>query len=165
MIFSSLPNGRVRACSTFFRSISKPFGHDEQILLAGPLVTLQPNAVQHLGMAFHELGTNSSKFGALATESGRIAINWQIADSAEGRREFQIVWEETSPALPARTPSRRTGFGSVVLQRVTPQSLSGSAVLERVPGHVRWSLAAPVKSTLVLPLGERGQPAEPETPI
>jgi len=142
----------------------KAFGHDEQISLAGPLVTLQPNAVQHLGMAFHELGTNSSKFGALATESGRIAINWQIASSAEGRREFQIVWEETSPALP-QDAEPRTGFGSVVLQRVTPQSLSGSAVLERVPGHVRWSLTAPVESTLVLPLGERGQPAEPELPI
>ena len=142
----------------------KPFGHDEQISLAGPLVTLQPNAVQHLGMAFHELGTNSSKYGALATESGRIAINWQIATSAEGRREFQIVWEETSAALPEEAEPR-TGFGSVVLQRVTPQSLSGSAVLERTPGHVRWSLTAPVESTLVLPLNERGQVAEPELPI
>ena len=142
----------------------KPFGHDEQISLAGPLVTLQPNAVQHLGMAFHELGTNSSKFGALATESGRIAINWQIVTSAEGRREFQIVWEETSAALPEDAEPRK-GFGSVVLQRVTPQSLSGTAVLERTPGHVRWSLAAPVESTLVLPLSERGQAAEPELPI
>jgi PAS domain S-box-containing protein len=137
----------------------KPFGHDEQISLAGPLVTLQPNAVQHLGMAFHELGTNSSKYGAIASDVGRITINWQIVTS-DGRREFQIVWDEISAALQdegmAASESRK-GFGSVVLQRVTPQSLSGSAVLERSAGHVRWSLAAPVESTLVLPLSEHGQ--------
>src|SRR5699024_5161149 len=33
----------------------KPFGHEEQISLSGPLIALQPNAVQHLGIAFHEL--------------------------------------------------------------------------------------------------------------
>ncbi len=142
----------------------KPFGHDEQISLSGPLVTLQPNAVQHLGMAFHELGTNSSKYGALATDVGRITINWQIVTTPEGRREFQIIWEETSPALPEESKDAaepRIGFGSVVLQRVTPQSLSGTAVVERTPGHVKWSLAAPVESTLMLPLNERGQ-ATPE---
>lgn len=142
----------------------KPFGHDEQISLAGPLVTLQPNAVQHLGMAFHELGTNSSKYGALASDTGRISINWQIVTSAEGRREFQVVWEETCPP-PVQGPEirepRKGGFGSVVLQRVTPQSLSGSAVLENSPGHVRWSLAAPVEFTLALPVTDYGQPPAP----
>jgi PAS domain S-box-containing protein len=138
----------------------KPFGHDEQISLSGPLVTLQPNAVQHLGMAFHELGTNSSKYGALSSDVGRITINWQIVTTAEGRREFQVVWEETSPTLPdegKKVSEPRKGFGSVVLQRVTPQSLSGAAVVEHSPGYMKWSLTAPVESTLVLPLNEHGQ--------
>jgi PAS domain S-box-containing protein len=146
----------------------KPFGHDQQISLSGPLVTLQPNAVQHLGMAFHELGTNSSKYGALASGVGRITIDWQIVTSAESRREFQVVWDEvfTAPPNAVTTPAEpRKGFGSVVLQRVTPQSLSGAAVVERAPGHVRWSLAAPVESTLVLPLNEHGVvPTKAEVP-
>ena len=54
---------------------------------------------------------------------------------------------------------QRKGFGSVVLQRVTPQSLSGSAVLERSPGRLRWSLVAPVETTLVLPVLEHSQHA------
>jgi two-component sensor histidine kinase len=132
----------------------KPFGHDEQISLSGPLVTLQANAVQHLGMAFHELGTNSSKYGALSTDIGRIAIDWRIVNSADGRREFHIEWDETSasPHLPEPEGAQeRKGFGSVVLQRVAPQSLGGSATLDRSPGHVRWTLSAPVDTTLVLP--------------
>lgn len=138
----------------------KPFGHDQQISLSGPLVTLQPNAVQHLGMAFHELGTNSSKYGALSSDVGGVTINWQIVTSPEGRREFQVVWDETSVAASGEgheLAEPRKGFGSVVLQRVTPQSLGGSAVLERAPGHVKWSLAAPVESTLVLPVLEHSQ--------
>jgi PAS domain S-box-containing protein len=138
----------------------KPFGHDQQISLSGPLVTLQPNAVQHLGMAFHELGTNSSKYGALASDIGRVAINWQIATSAEGRREFQVVWDETfadSLNEGEALAEPRKGFGSVVLQRVAPQSLSGTATVDRSPGHVRWFLAAPVESTLVLPFSEHDQ--------
>lgn len=136
----------------------KPFGHDEQISLGGPLVTLQPNAVQHLGMAFHELGTNASKYGALASDVGRIEITWQIVAPPGGGREFQVVWNETSAATGGGGKDEpRKGFGSVVLQRVTPQSLGGKAVFDCSPGHVRWSLAAPAESTLVLPVAEHGK--------
>ncbi|WP_256754072.1 sensor histidine kinase [Mesorhizobium sp. Mes31] len=133
----------------------KPFGHEEQVSLSGPLLTLQPNAVQNLGMAFHELGTNSSKYGALAGEAGRIDITWQIVTGVSGKREIHLVWDETSP-VPAddrQDDSTRKGFGTVVLQRVSPQSLNGSAVLERRPGHLGWSLTAPLESIIVAQLG------------
>jgi PAS domain S-box-containing protein len=133
----------------------KPFGHEEQVSLSGPLLTLQPNAVQNLGMAFHELGTNSSKYGALASDAGRIEITWQIVTGVSGKREIHLVWDETSPvdAGERRNESTRKGFGTVVLQRVAPQSLNGSAVLERRPGHLNWSLTAPLESIIVPQLG------------
>ncbi|MBX3584243.1 MAG: PAS domain S-box protein [Rhizobiaceae bacterium] len=134
-----------------------PFGHDEQISVSGPMVTLQPNAVQHLGMALHELATNSSKYGALAVGLGSISINWHIASSTAGRREFEITWEEVIPetASGGEPDAPRRGFGSVVLQRVAPQALNGSAKFEYAPGKVRWSLTSPVESSLVCPLNER----------
>ncbi len=136
----------------------KPFGHFEQISLSGPLVTLQPNAVQHLGMAFHELATNSSKYGALLSHLGSVTIDWKIVEGSGSGREFQVTWDETFGPSAAQFEGEesRRGFGSVVLQRVTPQSLSGAATLERSDGHVRWFLTAPVESTLVLPLNEAG---------
>ncbi|MCZ8546886.1 PAS domain S-box protein [Mesorhizobium qingshengii] len=133
----------------------KPFGHEEQVSLSGPLLTLQPNAVQNLGMAFHELGTNSSKYGALAGDTGRIEVTWLIATGAAGNREIHLVWDETSPARAdeRQDEGTRKGFGTVVLQRVSPQSLNGSAVLERHPGHLRWSLTAPLESIIVAQIG------------
>ena len=127
---------------------------------------MQPNAVQNLGMAFHELGTNSSKYGALASDAGRLEITWQIATSVSGKREIHLVWDETMPVHAGDRPggrqdeSPRKGFGTVVLQRVAPQSLNGSAVLERSPGHLSWSLTAPLESIIVPQLGAEMPAAE-----
>ncbi|HEY4193525.1 MAG TPA: PAS domain S-box protein [Mesorhizobium sp.] len=127
----------------------KPFGHEEQITLSGPLLTLLPSAVQYLGMAFHELGTNSAKYGALADSAGRISVSWEIGPQAPDQRELSIVWDETSAHTEQEEDGNHRGFGSVVLQRVTPASVNGMATLERSQGHVRWTLKAPASSAIV----------------
>ncbi len=132
----------------------KPFGHDGQITLSGPLVTLQPTAVQHLGMAIHELGSNSAKYGALSSDMGGISIEWRLSTNDEGRHLFHVSWDETFPQAHLAEKST-TGFGSVVLKRVAPQALNGSATLEHQPGHTRWTLEAPAESSLVCPLNDR----------
>ncbi|MGX8008170.1 sensor histidine kinase [Mesorhizobium sp. ORM8.1] len=132
----------------------KPFGHEERISLSGPLLTLQSNAVQNLGMAFHELGTNSSKYGALAADGGRVEITWKVATGPEAQRRFHLLWHETSGAIgTAPRTTERKGFGTVVLQRVAPQSLSGSSSLERSPGVVKWTLDAPLEAIVMPQLG------------
>ncbi|WP_246674324.1 PAS domain S-box protein [Mesorhizobium sp. B4-1-1] len=144
----------------------KPFGHEERISLSGPLLTLQSNAVQNLGMAFHELGTNSAKYGALAAEGGRVEITWKVEAGPEAQRRFHLLWHETSGATTSeagRNASNRKGFadrkgfGTVVLQRVAPQSLSGSSSLERAPGSVKWELDAPLEAIVVPQLGAENE--------
>ncbi|RUU54534.1 sensor histidine kinase, partial [Mesorhizobium sp. M2C.T.Ca.TU.009.01.2.1] len=132
----------------------KPFGHEDRISLSGPLLTLQSNAVQNLGMAFHELGTNSSKYGALASEGGHIEITWKVETGPEAQRRFHLLWHETSgTAATVQKASERKGFGTVVLQRVAPQSLRGSSSLERSPTGVKWTLDAPLEAIVVPQLG------------
>ena len=72
------------------------------------------------------------------------------------------MWRETSGAAvvgTAQKPStdkaagERKGFGTVVLQRVTPQSLGGSSSLERSPGSLIWMLDAPLVAIVVPQLG------------
>jgi PAS domain S-box-containing protein len=140
----------------------KPFGHEERISLSGPLLTLQSNAVQNLGMAFHELGTNSSKYGALAVDGGHVEITWKVETGPDARRRFHLLWQETSGAAgngiaektgKEKGAAERKGFGTVVLQRVAPQSLSGSSSLERSPGSLKWTLDAPLEAIIVPQLG------------
>ncbi|MGE0499697.1 MAG: PAS domain S-box protein [Rhizobiaceae bacterium] len=126
--------------ATLAREQLRAFGHEDRVEIVGPAVELAPNAVQNLGMAFHELGTNSAKYGALSSGSGHIRLFWSISPDTDGGRLFQLTWEEELPARP-EVAGRSEGFGSIVLKRVAPQSLSGTATLERAPGRVFWSLS------------------------
>ena len=113
-----------------------PFGNDHLVATFGPPVRLNANAVLHLGMAFHELATNSMKYGVLGKSVGSIGISWSL-DDADG---FHLVWEETvAQSAPA---SSRGGFGTLVLTRISPQALNGSAAIELMPEQFRWNFCA-----------------------
>jgi len=127
----------------------KPFGHEERITLSGPLIMLAPSAVQYLGMAVHELGTNSSKYGALSGADGTIQVGWQLNGLGDDQ-ELHFFWDEKSIHETEAGDASRRGYGNVVLQRVTPLALDGKSKLERTPGHTQWSLRAPAKGILLV---------------
>jgi PAS domain S-box-containing protein len=129
-----------------------PFDHGSRITLSGSLVTLQAEAVQALGMAFHELGTNSSKYGALSRPGGHVEVRWSLAEPESVKDEFQLTWEERWDAPPAESEKEapRFGFGTVVLKRVAPVALGGVAKFERSPGRVRWQITCRAGSVAVM---------------
>ena len=56
----------------------KAHGADgSRVLLSGPDVRLPPKVVQALGMAFHELATNASKYGALRHDGAQLRVSWR----------------------------------------------------------------------------------------
>ncbi|TRC96859.1 PAS domain S-box protein [Mesorhizobium sp. WSM4303] len=122
----------------------KAFAAQDRLSAVGPMVTLQPNAVQYLGIAFHELATNSAKHGALSRQGGRVEIEWNVIPAANGVDTFRLMWCELDGPRPGVIARR--GFGSVVLKRVAPQALSGTGLLEFKEDGVVWTLEAPLGS-------------------
>jgi PAS domain S-box-containing protein len=120
---------------------AKPFGNEDRISMSGPSITLRPIAVQYLGMAFHELATNSAKYGVLSGNGGRIAVDWHVFDS-DGKQLIRLTWSEADG--PEVTSVGNGGFGTVVLKRVAPQAVSGTADLQYSKGGIVWTLEAPV---------------------
>ncbi|MBX3597493.1 MAG: PAS domain S-box protein [Rhizobiaceae bacterium] len=131
----------------------RPFGHDHQLNVRGQDIKLQSNAVQALGMAFYELGTNSAKYGALSDDDGKLEVSWEFAPGDDGEPQLHLVWEESGPGIdpPSVSSGGHKGFGTVVLKRVTPQALSGSSVLEHEKGAYRWKLSAPLSAVRIQP--------------
>jgi PAS domain S-box-containing protein len=120
---------------------AKPFGHEDQISMSGPSINLSANAVQHLGMAFHELTTNSAKYGVLSGHEGRIAVDWLVIES-EGKQWVRLSWKESDG--PEVKNIAASGFGTVVLKRVVPQAVSGTGDLQYTRNGVMWTLEAPI---------------------
>lgn len=118
----------------------KPFPRGDLISMSGPGLILSPNAVQYLGMAFHELCTNSAKYGVLAGHAGSLQVTWDV--QMEGDQPlFTLAWlENDGPTVKA---IGKAGFGSVVLKRVAPQGLRGVGELHYDNGEILWQLSAP----------------------
>jgi PAS domain S-box-containing protein len=126
------------------RSQLGPFAplDDRRVSISGPRLMLRPAAVQALGLAFHELATNASKYGALAQANGRICVEWDI-ETGGGMNTFMLSWLEHGLSA-ASNASRRRGFGYTVLMRVVPDSLSGEANYTFDDQGVRWRIKAPL---------------------
>jgi PAS domain S-box-containing protein len=124
----------------------KPFGHEARFTISGPPIRIRPNAVQHLGIAFHELGANALVHGALAAPTGTIRISWERLQEPGRPERIALVWEEkgSRPAI----ETLQKGFGIVVLERIVPESLGGSATLAFGADGFTWRLEAPASAML-----------------
>jgi PAS domain S-box-containing protein len=82
------------------------------ISIEGPAVMLKPSAAQSFALLTHELATNASKYGALATPVGTVTVYWRIVRNGSPPK-LQFGWRERG-GPPVVKPSHK-GFGSVLL--------------------------------------------------
>jgi two-component sensor histidine kinase len=117
----------------------KPYA--TQVTLDGPPLPLAPNAAVALAMIFHELATNASKYGALSTESGKVAVSWSLG----GHTLLTIEWRERGG--PLVKPPERGGFGSRLIAASLKGDLAGSATFDYAPEGLTcvMSIIAPPK--------------------
>jgi two-component sensor histidine kinase len=104
----------------------------------GPHIVLTPKAAENIGLALHELATNSAKYGALSLPSGEVAIKWTIASNGAAGAEFCMSWREHGG--PAVTIPGKQGFGHKVLMGVAPSALNAKVGLEFPAEGVVWTL-------------------------
>ena len=117
-------------------------GNKSRLVVGGPTIEVGPDAAQSLGLAFHELATNASKYGALSVPEGVVTIRWRHTDAE--RRGLRIEWSESGG--PRVSEPTRTGFGSVVIRRTVAQSLNGEVTHEFRPDGVFWAIEVPIEA-------------------
>ncbi len=124
----------------------RPTGDEDLLALAGPPVMLNAMAVQYIGMAVLELVMNSAREGTLARGTGRIVVEWAVEADASGVERLAVRWSEPydRPALYAE----QGGFAALVLAKVTPAAVSGTAALSMDGEMLTWTLSAPLSAVL-----------------
>lgn len=87
----------------------------KNISISAPEILVGEHSITPLAMIIHELATNSTKYGALANDLGRIVLTGE--DEADVVR---LVWNEAGgPASDPMAP--KSGFGSKMTERVIQQ--------------------------------------------
>lgn len=110
-------------------------GKQAAVSLEGPDCALVPRAAEVIGMALHELATNSLKYGALSVEQGHIAITWERSDADD---TFTLRWTEHDG--PRVVEPEQSGFGTRLIRDLPRHNLAAEVALDFPPEGVCWSL-------------------------
>jgi two-component sensor histidine kinase len=84
-----------------------PYGH-VRFTLNGDALFLPAKLAVSLGLMFHELATNASKYGAFAAPRGFLQVSWTVSDD-----RLSITWDETEG--PPVENVGEPGFGTKLL--------------------------------------------------
>jgi light-regulated signal transduction histidine kinase (bacteriophytochrome)/CheY-like chemotaxis protein len=126
-------------------------GRIDRIQVRGPRILLNPQAYSSMALVFHELVTNSAKYGALS-DHGRVLVEWE-RDAGD---DLAIRWREDG-GPPVKKPNRK-GFGSTIIERSIPYDLGGTARSEYHPDGFRAWFNIPGRH--VFDAGDEEAPAE-----
>jgi two-component sensor histidine kinase len=93
-------------------------------------------------MALHELTVNAARHGALSSGQGKVSFSWQLEERpAPSQKWLRMTWREAGGPV-VETPARK-GFGHLVLERLAPEGLGGSATLSFAQEGVLWVCETP----------------------
>lgn len=108
----------------------------DRVTIGGDPIALGPKQSVALALVLHELMTNAAKYGALASEAGRLDVRWTGSD-AEGKERLRLVWTEHGVSAPPAAP--RAGFGTRLIERLTRTDLGGRHFREAGSTSLVWT--------------------------
>lgn len=106
---------------------------DARIAVSGPSADIAPRVAEVVGLALHELATNSVKFGVLAGPSagGKLEIEWSARAG-----EIALLWTESGVPIVSSDPLEG-GFGQEYIEHALPYQIGATTSFQIVPGGMR----------------------------
>ncbi len=92
---------------------------------SGPSVAIPAELGIPLGLALHELGTNAVKYGSWSNPDGWVEISWRterVEPTAEAPVGTRLILTWTERGGPRVVAPKRSGFGSVLIERGIPDA-------------------------------------------
>lgn len=163
--FAETITGRVRTMAIMHSMLSRSSGsnvslrrlihsivppdHRAAVLWDGPDVMLPPRPTESLPMIVHELVTNSLKYGALTSPSGRINVICETSDEPDQSRLVTLWWRESGGPPIEHTPS--AGVGTTLIKGLATADLRGEVELtyprEGAVHRLRFTVPPPNSAT------------------
>ena len=128
---------------SLIRSQLSRVGHTafSNVRISGENPLLGPNASLHIGLAIHELAANATRHGALA--NGRLGSVVITAELAQENAATMLILQWLEDGLDPEQNRRPPRFGTLVLERIVPLSVGGSAILSIAGATLTYRLNVP----------------------
>jgi two-component sensor histidine kinase len=124
----------------------------DRIAAKGPRVPLYPRAALTLGMVLHELYTNASKYGALSSPEGSIAVEWSVQTDAPGGASFALDWTERGG--PRVGAPQKKSFGTRFINESIRHELRGETAFDFKPKGLVFRCRFPLRRPAEEPTAE-----------
>lgn len=128
----SAPHSGPRTLRELLNQLLKPYSalDEGRLTIEGEDLAVDDRGATPIGLVFHELATNSSKYGALSSPDGTLAIRTRT-DAGQ----VVITWEERGG--PPVVPPSSTGFGTRLTDLSINDQLGGKITREWAPDGLK----------------------------
>jgi two-component sensor histidine kinase len=117
----------------------------DRIAVTGPDITVSARAAQSLSLLFYELASHSDEGLSLVGKHPHIVAHWEIREEGP-EATFNFRWEEFNTSEATRRPD--SDFGVVLLDRVAPEALGGTAKRYFTEVSYVYELTAPMDTVI-----------------
>ena len=139
---------------------SRAIPHADRIVVNGPDISVSARAAQSLSLLFFELASHSDEGLSLVGKHPHIVANWEV--TGEGPDAvFNFRWEEFNTS--AATRRENSDFGLILLDRVAPEAMGGTAKRYFTEVSYVYELTAPMET--VVDMTERDRTEQITAPV
>jgi two-component sensor histidine kinase len=139
---------------------SRAIPHADRIVVNGPDIAVSARAAQSLSLLFFELASHSDEGLSLVGKHPHIVATWEIT-GGEPKTIFHFRWEEFNTS--AATRREDSDFGLILLDRVAPEALGGTAKRFFTDVSYVYELTAPMVT--VVDMSERDRTDQISAPV
>jgi two-component sensor histidine kinase len=134
--------------------------HADRIAINGPDIAVSARAAQSLSLLFFELASHSDEGLSLVGKHPHIVAHWEVTGE-EPETIFHFRWEEFNTSEATRRPD--SDFGLILLDRVAPEALGGTAKRYFTDVSYVYELTAPMET--VVDMTERDRTEQISAPV
>ena len=134
--------------------------HADRIAVNGPDIAVSARAAQSLSLLFFELASHSDEGLSLVGKHPHIVADWEVTGE-EPDAVFHFRWEEFNTSEATRRPD--SDFGLILLDRVAPEAMGGTAKRYFTDVSYVYELTAPMET--VVDMTERDRTEQLSAPV
>ncbi len=139
---------------------SRAIPHADRIAVSGPDIAVSARAAQSLSLLFFELASHSDEGLSLVGKHPHIVAKWEVTGE-DPNRTFTFRWEEFNTSEATRRTD--SDFGLILLDRVAPEALGGTAKRYFTEVSYVYELTAPMDT--VVDMTERDRTGQIVVPV